>query len=133
MDDTVSNKDIGGHDLGAVDGDGAVVDRDVQLTTADRSDGRVRQRAAVRHGSIDDCQSSVVSGVWFHQETLPWRVRIFASWSVVRLATADPMAVKAALFGAKRVMSFNNSTVLTRLAVVKALVRPPTVAVVETF
>lgn len=59
---------------------------------------------------------------------------MLVSWLTLRLATAEPMAPKAALEGAKMVTSDNPLTVETKLAVVRAEardVRPAAIAVAE--
>ena len=59
---------------------------------------------------------------------------MLVSWLTLRLATAEPMAPKAALEGAKMVTSDNPLTVETKLAVVRAEardVRPAAIAVTE--
>ena len=52
-----------------------------------------------------------------------WYSRIEVNWAVERDPTAEPIAWKAALEGAKMVTSWRESTVETRLASVSAPVR----------
>jgi len=54
---------------------------------------------------------------------MTWYSRMEASWAVVRVPTAEPIAWKAALEGAKIVTSWRESTVETRFACVRAPVR----------
>ena len=67
---------------------------------------------------------------------VPWYSRMPANCSIVIFATAEPIASKAALLGAKTVRSLALSIVFTRLALVRApatALRPAAIAVVEIF
>lgn len=57
---------------------------------------------------------------------MTWYSRMLASWAVLRLPTAEPIAWKAALEGAKMVTSCRLSTVLARLVCMRAPTRAVT-------